>query len=151
MKRVVGVVQEGMFSPDAIRRLKAGLKAIAQTHMPSERIVTLFMVMPPGYAYAERKASQATILMVEVDEGTSQGKREAMMADFSRHLLDNFEVSPLDSVITVADTSFVSAFFNAQRNRIDRAHRLRISARLFGTALFSRLREGYLRLPVKLT
>ena len=151
MKRIVGVVQEQMFRPDALRRLKAGLKAIYRAHDPSERVVVLFMVVPPGYAYSERKPSEATILVIEVDDGTAQSKREAMMADFSRLLLDDFRVSPLDNVITVADTSFVSAFFDAQRNRIDRSQRLRINARLYGAALLSRLREGYLRLPMKLT
>ena len=71
------------------------------------------------------------------------------MGRCSRFLLDNFNVSPLDSVISVANSSFVDAFFAAQQKRINSSHRFRINFKLYGTALLSKIRHGYKRLPVR--
>lgn len=149
MKKVLGIVQESMFDDDALRRFEAGVKQTLRG-WSDERFVVIWMVMPPGYAFSERKPSQAVILMVEVDDGTDQGRREELMGQLSQHLMDNFAVSPLDSLITVADSAFVNAFFDAQRARIDPAQRLRIHAKLYGSAVLSKVRRGTLQLPVDL-
>ena len=151
MKKIVGIIQEHMFTHNDIKIFETGLKNLYREHYdPNERVVVFWMIMPKGYAYSERKLSEATVILIEVNEDVTQEKREELMGVCSQFLMNNFSVSPLDSVISVANTSFVDAFFNAQRQRVDPAHRLRINFKLYGTALLSRIRNGYLRLPVKL-
>lgn len=118
MKKIAGIVQEHMYTEDELQRFESGLKEIYREHYDASQPVTvLWMVMPKGYAYSERKMSEATIVIIEVDEEITQEKREGLMDLFSQYLLKNFNVSPLDSLITVANTSFVNQFFVAQQKR----------------------------------
>lgn len=118
MKKIVGIVQAHMYSEDELKYLRSGLREIYRDHYDASQPVTvLWMVMEKGYAYSERKLSEATIIIIEVDEDITQEKREALMDMFSQYLLKNFNVSPLDSLITVANTSFVNQFFAAQQER----------------------------------
>lgn len=149
MKKALCLVQKHMFSKEDIQRLEVGIKNIYQRHYSNEKVNMLWMVMPKGYAYSERKPSNASVIMVEVDNDITQAKREELMGLISRFLLDNFEISPLDSVITVANSSFVNAFFEAQRKRIHPLYRPWITLKMMTTALLSKFTQGYLRLRVK--
>ena len=123
MKKIVGIIQEHMFTNDQIKRLESGLREIYRNHYSKEEVVVLWRIMQEGYAFSERKPSHATIILVEVDEGITQVKREELMDLCSQFLLNNFSVSPLDSLITVPNSSFVNQFLEAQRQRIDPAYR----------------------------
>ena len=123
MKKIVGIIQEHMFTKDEIKRLESGLREIYRNHYSREEVVVSWRIMPEGYAFSERKPSHATIILVEVDAEITQVKREELMGLCSQFLLNNFSVSPLDSLITVPNSSFVNQFLEAQRQRIDPAHR----------------------------
>ena len=150
MKKILGVIQEHMFSNTEIKSLERGLKVIYREHYDDQsRVTVLWMVMPKGFAYAERKPSNAAILMIEADDTISQQKREELMGLFSTFLLDNFNISPLDSVITVANSSFVNQFFDAQRNRVNPPNRLFMSVKILWNAVKSKWMNGYVKLLVR--
>ncbi len=149
MKRAVCIIQEDMFSTPEIKRIEAGFKAIYKDNYSEEPLNVVWMIMPKGYAYSERKLSEAIVIMVEVSEDIQKEKREELMFLFSRFLMDEFNVSPLDSVITVANSSFVNAFLEAQNNRIQPLYRPWIKVKQLSTALWSKFSKGYLRLRVK--
>ncbi|MEL6255464.1 MAG: hypothetical protein AAFR87_25895, partial [Bacteroidota bacterium] len=114
-----------------------------------EKLNMLWMILPDGYAYSERKASEAAVIVVEVNENIPQTKREELMSLFSHYLLSNFKISPLDSVITVANSSWVDSFFSAQRKRIYRFYRPWITFKMMSTALVSKFTNGFMRLRVR--
>ena len=148
MKRIVCLVQEHMFSSADIKAIEKGFLDIYKSSYKNHAVSVLWMLIPKGYAYAERKASEAAIIMVEVDEDIQQALREQLMTEFSQFLLNNYKVSPLDSVITVANSSFVEAFFQAQSNRIHPSSRFWIMLKMRWTALTSKISRGFLRLRV---
>ena len=149
MKKILCIIQEGMFSNAQIMEMEQGFKSIYSSNYSKEKLTVLWMVMPKGYAYAERKPSNAAVIMLEVDENITKAKREELMSLTSQFLLNNFNISPLDSVITVANASFVNAFMKAQKNRVAPLYRPMIAFKQFYTAFTSKLTNGYLRLRVK--
>lgn len=149
MKRANCIVQEGMFSNPEIKRIEAGLKEIYQNNYSQEGLNVTWMIMPKGYAYSERQLSEAVIILIEVDEDIEQGKREELMSLFSQFLLSNFKISPLDSVISVANSSFINQFAAAQQSRIHPSARKWTRLKMIFTALTSKWTKGYLRLRVR--
>lgn len=87
--------------------------------------------------------------MVEVEENIETVKREELMHLFSNYLLEEFNISPLDSVITVANSSFVNDFFEAQKRGIASRYRPWISLKMISTGLLSKLSQGFFRLRVR--
>lgn len=149
MKKILCLVQKHMFSTAEIRQLEEGFREIYSNHYSQEKVNVLWMVIPEGYAYSERKPSNAAVILVGVDEDIRKEKREELMSLFSQLLLTNFRISPLDSVITVANSSWVDRFFDAQRRRIHPLYRPWISLKMMFTALSSKWSNGYLRLRVR--
>ena len=149
MKKINCLVQEQVFSKEEIRKLEAGLKQVYADNYSLEPVSIFWMIMPEGYAFSERKPSKATIIMVEVNDDIRQEKREELMHLFSKFLLQNFDISPLDSVITVANTSFVNAFFEAQRKRIRPLYQPLVLFKTVSTALKSKWKDGFLELKVR--
>lgn len=149
MKRISCIVQKHMFSHADIRKLEKGLRAIYKENYSDEKVNVIWMVMPKGSAYSERKPSEATIILVEVDDDIEQTKREELMSLFSQYLFQNFKISPLDSIISVANSSYVQQFVAAQQNRVHPKSRKWIGLKTMGTALFSKFTNGYMKLRVK--
>ena len=149
MKKIACIVQEHMFSTADIQKMEAGFREIYRDHYSSETLKVLWMIMPQGYAYSERKPSNATVILVEVNDDITKSKREDLMHKFSQLLLNTFNVSPLDSVVTVANSSYVDAFFQAQRKRITPLYRPWISFKMLFAALKSKWTKGYLQLKVR--
>ena len=150
MKKIVCLVQKNMFSNKELKKLDDGFKAIYKKNYSQESVNVFWMIMPKGYAYSERKLSKATIIMVEVNEDIQKEKREELMRLFSQFLLKSFHVSPLDSLITVANSSFVKQFLEAQQNRIHPLYRPWINLKTRTTVIASKLTNGYYRLRVKM-
>ena len=115
MKRINCIVQEHQFSSSEIKAIEAGFKALYKTHYSEEKLTVLWMIFPKGSAFAERKASNGTIILIEVEDDIDKIKREELMQIYSHFLLENYNISPLDTVITVANTSWVDRFFAAQQ------------------------------------
>ena len=149
MKRINCLVQQQQFSKEEIKEIEAGFREIYGDHYSTEKLTVFWMIFPEGSAYAERKPSNGTIILIEVDENITREKREELMRLYSNFLLKNFKVSPLDTVITVANTSRVDSFFEAQQKRIHPKYRLWIKAQTLFTALTSKWINGFLRLRVK--
>lgn len=150
MKRIVCTVQEHQFSNKQIKKLEAGLKEIYKNNYSQEAVKVLWMVMPKGYAYSERKLSHAIIILVEVDGDIAQEKREVLMHLFSQFLLENFNISPLDLVLSVANSSYVNQFTKSQIKRIHPDHRRRIRFKFYMTALSSKFLKGHSRIRVRM-
>ena len=129
--------------------MEEGFRKIYKENYSDEKLNMLWMILPDGYAYSERKPSEAAVIVVEVNENIPQTKREELMSLFSQFLLSNFKISPLDSVITVANSSWVDSFFSAQRKRIHRLYRPWITFKMMSTALASKFMNGYMRLRVR--
>ena len=149
MKRINCLVQQHQFSKVEIKEIEEGFREIYGDHYSTEKLTVFWMIFPEGSAYAERKPSNGTIILIEVDENITREKREELMRLYSNFLLKNFKVSPLDTVITVANTSRVDSFFEAQQKRIHPKYRLWIKAQTLFTALTSKWINGFLRLRVK--
>lgn len=149
MKRINCLVQEHKFSKPQIRAIEAGFKKIYHTHYSEEKVRVFWMIFPKGSAYAERKPSDGTIILIEVNEDITREKREELMWLYSQFLFENYKVSPLDTVITVANSSWVDSFFAAQQNRIHARYRPWITFKTMFTALTSKWMNGFLRLRVK--
>ena len=138
-----------MFSKEKIKKIEAGFRNIYSTHYSKEQLTVFWMIFPEGSAFSERKPSNATVILVEVDNDITKVKREELMGLFSRFLLDKHNISPLDSIITVANSEWVDRFFEAQQNRVHPRYRPWIKFKTMFTALSSKLTNGYLRLRVK--
>ena len=149
MKRATCIVQKHMFTKADIQKMEAGFKEIYKDNYSEEKLNIFWMIFPQGYAYSERKPSNATVIVVEVNEDITKTKREELMSLFSKFLLSNFNISPLDSIITIANTSWVNAFFDAQQKRIHPSYRLWIRLKMMFTALTSKWTNGFLRLRVR--
>ena len=149
MKRINCIVQEHQFSKDQIKEIEIGFRELYRTHYSDEKLNILWMILPEGYAFSERKPSDATVIMVEVDNDISKEKREEMMNLFSGFLLENYKISPLDSIITVANSDWVDAFFNAQKKRVSPLFRPLITFKTMWTALMSKRQNGFMRLRVR--
>ena len=81
MKKMVGIIQEHMYTHNDIKIFEAGIRKIYQEHYdPNESLNVLWMVMPKGYAYSERKLSEATVIVIEVDADITQAS--TISADF---------------------------------------------------------------------
>jgi len=149
MKKILCLVQQHMFSKAEIKKMEEGFRELYSKHYSKERLNVIWMIMPDGYAYSERKPSNAAVILIEVNETITQTKREEMMKLFSQFLLTNFSISPLDSIITVANSAWVDSFFDAQRKRIHPLYRPWITLKIMFTALMSKLTNGYARLRVR--
>ena len=149
MKRILCIVQRHMFSDAEINGIEKGFRNLYQKHYSHEKLNVLWMVMPEGYAFSERKRSNAAVIVVEVAEDITKEEREKMMNLYSQFLLQNYDISPLDSVISIANSSFVDAFFAAQKNRIQKNYRPWISTKMLLSAFWSRMTKGYFKLRVR--
>lgn len=149
MKRINCLVQEHMFSKEEIKKIEAGFRKIYSENYSDEKLTIFWMIFPKGSAYSERKPSNATIILVEVNDDIEKAKREDLMQLYSNFLLEEYKISPLDSIITVANSSWVDQFFAAQQNRIHPMYRPWIKLKTLFTALTSKWTNGYLRLRVK--
>ena len=149
MKKILCIIQEHMFSKTEILDMEAGFREIYQDNYSQEKVNVLWMIMPKGYAYSERQESNAAVIMIEVDEDISKENREQLMALTSSFLLENFKISPLDSVITVANSSFVNSFLETQKKRVSTIWRPWINMKQLFSALYSKFKNGYLRLRVR--
>jgi len=118
MKKIFGIVQTHMFSKEDLQQLEAGLKAVYQENYKAEELMVIWRVMAKGFAYSERKLSNALVLLMEVEETIGQEKREQLLFAASNYLLDNFNISPLDAVITAPNASYVNAFMEAQQSQM---------------------------------
>ena len=149
MKRINCIVQANQFSKEAIRNIEAGFREIYANNYSKEALTVTWMIFPEGYAYSERKPSNASVILVEVNDDVTKAKREELMSLFSQFLFKNYKVSPLDSIITVANASWVSAFMEAQQKRIQPMYRPWIKLKTMFTALTSKWTNGYMRLRVR--
>lgn len=149
MKKILCLVQRHMFSTSEIRAIEKGFRNIYSSNYSQEKVNVLWMIIPEGYAYTERKPSDAAVILVEVNEDIPKEKREELMGLFSQFLLAEFKISPLDSVITVANSSFVNAFFDAQKKRIHPLYRPWISFKMISSGIISKIKNGYFRLRVR--
>ena len=138
-----------MFSKEDIKNIEIGFKNIYRQHYSEEQVNIFWMIFPEGYAFSERKASNATVIMVEVEDDISKEKREKMMQLYSNFLLEDFKISPLDSIITIANSSWVNDFFEAQKKRVHPLYRPWITFKTMSTAMISKWRNGYLRLRIQ--
>ena len=149
MKRIVCTVQESQFSKREIRKLEAGLKEIYKNNYSEEKLGVIWMIMPSGYAFSERKLSKATIILVEVDSDIEQEKRENLMHLFSDFLLKEFSISPLDLVLSVANSSYLQQYATSQTRRVHPNHRRRIRFKSKFTAIKSKMLNGYSRMNIR--
>ena len=149
MKRINCIVQEHQFSNEDVRNIEAGFREIYRNHYSEEDLKVLWMIFPEGSAYSERKPSNAIVILVEVNDDVTKEKREELMALYSRFLFENYNVSPLDTVITVANSSWIDRFFEAQQKRVRPIYRPWITLKTMFTALTSKRKNGFLRLRVK--
>ncbi|MEM6723492.1 MAG: hypothetical protein AAF598_05600 [Bacteroidota bacterium] len=149
MKRINCLVQAHQFSKAQIKAIEAGFKALYHQHYRAEKLQVFWMIFPEGNAFSERKASNGIIILIEVDNDISKEKREELMSVYSQFLFTNYQVSPLDTVITVANTPWVDDFFAAQKQRIHPSSRTWITLRTLFTAFSSKLANGFLRLRIK--
>ena len=149
MKRINCLVQKHKFSKEEIRQIEVGFRELYKKHYSDEKLTVFWMIFPEGSAFAERKPSNGTLILIEVNEDITKEKREELMYIYSQFLLKNYNVSPLDTVITVANKSWVDSFFAAQQKRIHARFRLWIKFKTMFTAITSKLTNGYLRLRVK--
>lgn len=149
MKKILGIIQEHMFSEEEIKRFEEGLRRIYKNNYSDEKVSVIWMVMPDGYAYSERKPSHAVVMMMEVEESITQENREKLLFAVSKFLMNNFNISPLDSVITAPNSSYVNAFLEAQQKRIDAKYRPFVNLKILGKAFWSKITKGFTRLPVK--
>ena len=138
-----------MFSKDDIKNIELGFRKLYTEHYSKEKLTIYWMIFPEGSAYSERRPSNATIIMVEVNDDIEKSKREEMMKLYSDFLANEYEVSPLDSIITVANSTWVDQFFMAQQNRVHPKYRLWFKLKTLTTALLSKWTSGFLRLRVK--
>jgi hypothetical protein len=138
-----------MFSKEDIKNIEAGFRDIYKKNYTEEKLTIFWMIFPKGYAYSERKASNATVILVEVNDDITTAKREELMSLYSQFLLNNYHVSPLDSIITVANSSWVDRFFDAQQKRVHPMYRPWIKLKTLFTALSSKWTNGFLRLRVR--
>ena len=149
MKKINCLVQAHKFSKADIREIETGFKELYKKHYSDEKLTVFWMVFPEGNAFAERKPSNGTIVLIEVNDDITKAKREELMHLYSQFLFKNFNVSPLDTVITVANSTWVHRFLEAQQKRIHTAYRPWIQLRTLSTAIASKFINGYLRLRVK--
>ena len=149
MKKCLFLAQENSFSSTEIKQIEGAFLSIYHEQYPREKLQFLWMLSPKGYAYTERQPSNAVVVMVEVEETIDTVKREELMHLLSNYLLEEFNISPLDSVITVANSSFVNAFFEAQKRRVSSPYRPWISLKMIGSGLLSKLSQGFFRLRVR--
>ena len=149
MKRINCLVPKHLFSKADIRRMELGFRELYKNHYSDEKLTVFWMILPEGYAFSERKPSNAAVIVVEVEEDITKEKREELMSLYSIFLLDNFKISPLDSVITVANTSWVNSFVVSQQTRIRPSHRSWMRLKMLFTAITSKWLNGYLRLRVR--
>lgn len=150
MKRIICTVQEEQFSNKQIKKMEAGFKEIYKNNYRKEPLKIWWMVMPKGYAYSERKLSHATIILIEVDSDIEQGKREVLMHLFSQFLLESFHISPLDLVLSVANSAYVEQFGKSQIKRIHPAYRRRIRLKSSISAITSKFLNGYSKIRVRM-
>lgn len=149
MKKCLFLAQKNSFSSAEIKQMEGAFLSIYHQQYPQEKLQFLWMLSPKGYAYTERQSSNAVVVIVEVEENIDKVKREELMHFFSNYLLEAFRISPLDSVITVANSSFVNAFFEAQKRRIAIRYRPWISLKMMSSGLLSKLSQGFFRLRVR--
>lgn len=149
MKRINCLIQEHKFTKEQIQKIEIGFRELYQKHYSDDKLTVFWMIFPKGSAYSERKPSDATVILIEVDDNITKIKREELMGLYSQFLLNNYGVSPLDSIITVANTSWIDQFFAAQQNRVRPIYRPWITCKTLFTALVSKWTNGYLRLRVK--
>ena len=149
MKRINCLTQEHLFSKEQIRNIEARFRDIYKKNYSEEKLSVFWMIFPKGSAYSERKPSNATVILVEVNDDITKIKREELMSLFSQFLFKNYNVSPLDSIITVANSEWVDRFFAAQQKRVHPMYRPLIKMKTMFTALISKWMNGFLRLRVK--
>lgn len=151
MPKIICTVPEAAFSKSEITALEASLRdAYAEQFGDSESIMVLWYRLPPGQSYVAGSEDDVYIALVEVADGLDQVLREAAMLHFTKVFAESAGVSFGKPLVSMLDSSKVSEYLQANRERLRWSSRLRF---LLGTllhAVSSRRRDGFSSIKVNL-
>ena len=151
MRKILCTIPQGTFSREQVLALEASLKQTYASHLGDrERVVVIWCELPPGQGFTERRPSEVSLVMVEVEDGLDAKRREAAMMALATEWARIASVDLEHLMLTLADRSLFDRYLAANRNRVRRRSRPWF---LLGTMFHlwrSWSRQGYLSIRANL-
>lgn len=151
MSKIVCSHLQGGISAAQQRQLEAALKHLYRRHFGAERrVAVLWCELPPGQLFTQGRPSSISFVMVEVDDGLPQPRREAAMLAMAAEWARIAQVELGQLMITLADSTVFARYLAANRERIRPSRRAWFLLDTVIHLLWSRLRRGHLAIKANL-
>jgi hypothetical protein len=148
VRKILCNVQDGQFSKNQILALEASLVRGCREHLgDSGPVLVIWCAVPRGQLFTEGKPSRCSSVMIEVDDGLTQARREAAMHALANEWARIAETSTHDLLLTLGDRSTFAAYLAANRDRVRPSRRWVFTLRTLAALVRSRLRDGYASIP----
>lgn len=149
MYKILCTVHEGSFNRAGLLQLEAALtRRYAQLF--GEAPVLLWCELPRGQGFTEGRPSDVSFVMVEVEDGLDQARREAAMLALAQDWASVAGVGIEKLMITLADRSVFALYLRANRERLRPLSRPWYLVSTLAGLWSSKRREGYLALRANL-
>jgi len=144
MRTVLCSFVQGTLSNDQVRQLGASLERVYAEQLGRQPLRILWCELPAGQAFTEARPSDIAYVMVEVENGLDQSRREAAMLALADEWARVANVGVDKLMITLADGALFHSYLKANRDRIRPVSRPWFLATTLAHLWASRRRKGYL-------
>lgn len=151
MRKILCTIPEGTLSQRQIQALESSLKDnYAAQFGNADKVIVIWCALPHGQGYTEGRISNVSVVLVEVENGLAQQKRETAMMIFAEAWARIADIDIHQLLVTFADSAVFGSFLNANRNRIRWYSRPAFVLSTLANLWRSRQRDGYLSIPANL-
>lgn len=148
MKRILCTIQQDSIATERIPEVQ---KALIDSHRSALDVGTpkvIWVTVPAGQAFTDGRPSEMSWLLVEVDDGFDQSRREAALHEIGNAWARATGTSLEQLMLAVCDSSYFSNYQRLNVGRIRPGARPGFVLRTAGRLLATKLRHGYLGFSV---
>ena len=151
MRKLICSVQQGKVARALFPGLEAALKSCYAEHFGARPAVMMIWIeVPQGQGYTEGRLSDVSWIMVEVEDGLAQSRREAAMLALAAQWARVAGVATDRIVLTLCDSAVLSQYLAANRQRLRPLSRIGYLVKTLTALWSSRRRHGFLSMPANL-
>ncbi len=151
MRKIICSVQQRKIARALFPDLEAALKRCYAEHFGARpAAVVIWIEVPHGQGYTEGRLSDVSWIMVEVEDGLTQSRREAAMLALAAEWARVAGVSTDRIVLTLCDSAVLGLYLAANRKRLRPLGRIGHLVKTLAALWSSRRRDGFLSVPANL-
>ncbi|MFR9752304.1 hypothetical protein ACL02S_14880 [Nocardia sp. 004] len=149
MSRILCMVQQGQTDRSRFRAIEHALVGAYRHALDSaDRPLVVWMEVPAGQGFTESRPSSMSWLMAEVDDGLDAARRERVLLAMSEAWSTATGTRSDQLMLAVCDSSSFVRYQRLNAARVRPIARPLFLVRTAARLAWSRVRHGYLSLPV---